>query len=180
MTTDTDGAVLRETFQAQNDACGCMAFGRPVDLTVPVHEIVRQVFENDPYWQPTNLMALGAIYISYTWDGPMLGALEKPGIPVAEFIPVEGADGWIDKWMLVKDTPNTYCAYKDMEYMNSPEGQCAVSGVTGYWPTNPGAASCITEEETAEKHVGDPEILESPAMWLTPARPVEYATPGMP
>nr|WP_169618318.1 PAS domain-containing protein [Ruegeria sp. PR1b] len=54
MTTDTDDAVLRAIFQAQNDACWCMEFERPIDLTVPDHEIVRQVFENDPYWRLTN------------------------------------------------------------------------------------------------------------------------------
>lgn len=54
MAADTDNEVLRAIFQAQNDACWCMEFGRPVDLTVPDHEIVRQVFENDPFWRLTN------------------------------------------------------------------------------------------------------------------------------
>lgn len=54
MTSSTEIEVLKAIFHAQNDACWCMEFGRPVDLTVPDHEIVRQVFENDPYWRITN------------------------------------------------------------------------------------------------------------------------------
>ncbi|MFN4154090.1 MAG: PAS domain-containing protein [Paracoccaceae bacterium] len=54
MKSETDGQILRDIFLAQNDACWCMDFGRPVDLTLPDEEIVRQVFENDPYWRLTN------------------------------------------------------------------------------------------------------------------------------
>jgi putative spermidine/putrescine transport system substrate-binding protein/spermidine/putrescine transport system substrate-binding protein len=94
---------------------------------------------------------------------------------VAEFTPTEGADGWIDNWMLVAGTPNAECAYKYMDYMVSAEGQCAVANVTGYWPTNPKSATCLTPEQVTAMHVGDTEILKSLAMWQTPARPVEYA-----
>jgi putative spermidine/putrescine transport system substrate-binding protein/spermidine/putrescine transport system substrate-binding protein len=131
------------------------------------------------YWSTagelTNLMASGEVYISYTWGGLILGELEKLGIPVAEFTPTEGADGWIDNWMLVAGTPNAECAYKYMDYMVSAEGQCAVANVTGYWPTNPKSATCLTPEQVTAMHVGDTEILKSLAMWQTPARPVEYA-----
>lgn len=54
MTSDLDNLILRDIFLAQNDAGWCMDFGRPVDLTVPDQEIVRQVFENDPFWRLTN------------------------------------------------------------------------------------------------------------------------------
>lgn len=54
MKPETDSQILKDIFLAQNDACWCMEFGRPVDLTVPDQEIVRQVFENDPYWRMTN------------------------------------------------------------------------------------------------------------------------------
>lgn len=54
MTSDEDQRILRDIFLAQNDACWCMDFARPVDLTVPDQEIIRQVFENDPFWRLTN------------------------------------------------------------------------------------------------------------------------------
>lgn len=148
-----------------------------------LEQVKAKLIEQKPlirkYWSTagelTNLMASGEVYISYTWGGLMLNELKKLGIPAAEFTPKEGVDGWVDNWMLVKGTPNSDCAYKYIEYMNSAEGQCAVSGVTGYWPVNPEAASCMSEEDVKAKHVGDKGFLTTLAMWQTPDRPVEYA-----
>lgn len=50
----TERDILAAILAASNDACWCMEFGQPVDLTVPDDEIVRQVFENAPYWRLTN------------------------------------------------------------------------------------------------------------------------------
>lgn len=46
--------VLRGMLAASNDACWCMEFAKPVDLTTPDHEVVRQVFENGPVWRYCN------------------------------------------------------------------------------------------------------------------------------
>lgn len=47
-------ATLRGMVAASTDACWCMEFGQPVDLTAPDREVVRQVFENDPQWRYCN------------------------------------------------------------------------------------------------------------------------------
>ena len=39
-----------------------MEFGLPVDLSAPGHEIVRQVFENDPFWRLAN-PAMSRLYL---------------------------------------------------------------------------------------------------------------------
>lgn len=39
-----------------------MEFGVPVDLSAPTHEIVRQVFENDPFWRLAN-PAMSRLYL---------------------------------------------------------------------------------------------------------------------
>ncbi len=46
--------VLRGMLAASNDACWCMEFAKPVDLTAPNHEVVRQIFENGPVWRYCN------------------------------------------------------------------------------------------------------------------------------
>lgn len=57
-----DVEILAGIIAASNDACWCMEFSEPVDLTAPEREIVRQVFENDPYWRFTN-PAMARLYL---------------------------------------------------------------------------------------------------------------------
>lgn len=51
---ETENAILKGMVAASTDACWCMEFGDPVDLTAPDREVIRQVFENDPYWRFCN------------------------------------------------------------------------------------------------------------------------------
>ncbi len=59
---DLDAEILERIIAASSDACWCMDFGEPVDLTAPDYEIVRQVFENDPFWRFTN-PAMARLYL---------------------------------------------------------------------------------------------------------------------
>lgn len=60
--TDTDLGVIAGILDASSDACWCMEFTEPVDLTAPDHEVVRQVFMNDPYWRFCNA-AMARLYL---------------------------------------------------------------------------------------------------------------------
>ena len=60
--TDLDTEILEGILNASNDAAWCMEFAEPVDLTAPEQEIVRQVFENDPFWRFTN-PAMARLYL---------------------------------------------------------------------------------------------------------------------
>ncbi len=59
---DVDKRILEGVLAASSDACWCMEFGIPVDLTAPDHEVVRQVFENDPFWRFAN-PAMAQLYL---------------------------------------------------------------------------------------------------------------------
>ncbi|WP_346911503.1 PAS domain-containing protein [uncultured Roseibium sp.] len=61
-TADLDAEILEGILNASNDAAWCMEFAEPVDLTAPEQEIVRQVFENDPFWRFTN-PAMARLYL---------------------------------------------------------------------------------------------------------------------
>ncbi|XHY17950.1 hypothetical protein SuNHUV7_27520 (plasmid) [Pseudoseohaeicola sp. NH-UV-7] len=61
-TSTLDVEILAGIISASNDACWCMEFSEPVDLTAPEREIVRQVFENDPFWRFTN-PAMARLYL---------------------------------------------------------------------------------------------------------------------
>ncbi len=62
LTGDVDKRILAGVLAASSDACWCMEFGIPVDLTAPDHEVVRQVFENDPFWRFSN-PAMAQLYL---------------------------------------------------------------------------------------------------------------------
>jgi PAS domain-containing protein len=49
-----DADVLNGMLSASNDACWCMEFQEPVDLTTTDREVVRQIFENGPVWRHCN------------------------------------------------------------------------------------------------------------------------------
>jgi spermidine/putrescine-binding protein len=113
-----------------------------------------------------DLYKAGEVVISNTWAGYQSGLLAAEGIKVTEFIPTEGAEGWLDSWMVVKDTPNKECAYKFLNMQLSELGQCGVANVNGYSATNAAAAkSCMTPEQFAALHQDDPTYLDSLMIW---------------
>lgn len=122
------------------------------------------------YWSTAgelvDLYKSGEIWISNTWAGYQSGLLKAEGVDVREFIPTENAEGWVDNWMIVKDTPNEDCAYKFLEMAISEEGQCGMSAVTGYSASNPVAAkACMTPDQYAALHQDDTAYLDSLLLW---------------
>ncbi|WBL32163.1 ABC transporter substrate-binding protein [Sinirhodobacter sp. HNIBRBA609] len=122
------------------------------------------------YWatagELVDLYKAGEVVISNTWAGYQSSLLAAEGVKVTEFIPTEGAEGWLDSWMVVKDTPNKECAYKFLNMQLSELGQCGVANVNGYSAANASAAkSCMTPEQFAALHQDDPTYLDSLLIW---------------
>lgn len=122
------------------------------------------------YWatagELVDLYAAGEVWISNTWGGYQSALLAEQNIPVKEFIPEEGAEGWMDSWMMVKNTPNEECAYKFINMAISELGQCGMSNVNGYSSANPIAAkNCMTPEKFNELHQDDVDYLDSLLLW---------------
>lgn len=122
------------------------------------------------YWatagELVDLYAAGEVWISNTWGGYQSALLAEQGIEVAEFIPAEGAEGWMDSWMVVKDTPNRDCAYAYINMAISELGQCGVANVNGYSAANGVAAkACMPAEQFSQLHQDDPDYLDSLLLW---------------
>ena len=122
------------------------------------------------YWSTAgelvDLYKSGEVWISNTWGGYQSSLLAAEGIKVAEFIPKENAEGWMDSFMVVKNTPNQQCAYEFLNMMISEAGQCGVANVNGYSATNPVAAkACMSEEQFTSLHQDDPDYLDSLLLW---------------
>jgi putative spermidine/putrescine transport system substrate-binding protein/spermidine/putrescine transport system substrate-binding protein len=122
------------------------------------------------YWatagELVDLYAAGEVWISNTWAGYQSAQIKAKGIEVVEFIPKENAEGWLDSWMVVKDTPNKDCAYKFLNMQSSEQGQCGVANVNGYSAANPVAAKkCMKPEQYQALHQDDPNYLDSLMLW---------------
>lgn len=122
------------------------------------------------YWatagELVDLYKAGEVVISNSWAGYQSSLLAKEGIKVTEFVPKEGAEGWMDSWMVVKDTPNKECAYKFLNMQLSELGQCGVANVNGYSAVNPVAAkNCMSPEQFKALHQDDPAYIDSLMIW---------------
>lgn len=122
------------------------------------------------YWatagELVDLFASGEVALSNTWAGYQSALLADQGIEVTEFIPTEGAEGWVDSFMIVKDSPNLDCAYEFLNMSVSEAGQCGVANVNGYSVANPVAAKkCMSDEQFAGLHMDDLGYLDSLLLW---------------
>jgi spermidine/putrescine-binding protein len=122
------------------------------------------------YWatagELVELYANGEVWISNTWGGYQSALLAEEGIEVQEFIPEEGAEGWMDSWMIVAGTPNEECVYKFLNMSIAELGQCGVANVNGYSVANPVAArNCMSDEQFQALHQDDVDYLDSLLLW---------------
>ncbi len=162
-------------------------YGRDTDVynltDEQLEEVKQKLIEQKPllrtYWSTggdlISLYASGEVWVSETWGGYQASVLREQGIPVAEAIPEERADGWQDVWAVVKDTPNLDCAYAWLNFSSGPGGQCGMVKVAGYSPANAAAVQdCLTDEEMAGLHLNDPEYLDGLDFWQLQPRLDKY------
>ena len=133
------------------------------------------------YWatagELVDLYAAGEVWISNTWGGYQSALLAEQNIDVKEFIPEEGAEGWMDSWLIVKGTPNEDCVYKFIAMATTEQGQCGMSNVNGYSSANPVAAkNCMSEEQYMALHQDDVGYLDSLLLWTNLRDRLEHYT----
>jgi putative spermidine/putrescine transport system substrate-binding protein/spermidine/putrescine transport system substrate-binding protein len=131
------------------------------------------------YWSSAGelieLYANGEIWVSETWGGYQVSQLREMGIPVAELLPDEKADGWQDVWNIVKGSENIDCAYQWINFISGPDGQCGMVRVAGYSAANPSAvADCLTDEVKRDLHLDDLDYADGLDFWKLPPRIGKY------
>ncbi len=62
--------------------------------------------------------------------------LRADGLNVRDTVPVEGATGWADSWMLSAKSKHVNCAYKFMRYVSTPKVQAQQAIYFGETPAN--------------------------------------------
>ena len=131
------------------------------------------------YWSNAgdhiNVMASGEAWISNTWGGYQVTELQKKGIPVVEYLPVEKADGWLDNWQITTSARDLDCAYQFLNFIGGPEGQCGMSLFSGFSAANGEVVrACMSEEEYKARYQDDPGYLDSLVLYQELARPEAY------
>jgi putative spermidine/putrescine transport system substrate-binding protein len=91
----------------------------------------------------------------------------EPVTPVDVVLPVEGATGWSDTWMLATNAAHPNCAYMFMDHIISPEVNAVATEYFGEAPSN--AKACdINPEHCETYHATDEEYFSNVWYWATP------------
>jgi len=72
--------------------------------------------------------------------------LNKQGMNIKAVIPKEGATGWIDRLMIVKDAKNKQLAQLWLDYVSQPKVMAQVAEFTQYYVSNPEANKLLSPE----------------------------------
>lgn len=148
-----------------------------------LEEVKQKLLEQKPlvrkYWSSAGelieLYANDEIWVSETWGGYQVAQLQEMGIPVAEVLPIEKADGWQDVWNIVKGTENLDCAYEWINFISGEDGQCGMVRVAGYSAANTVAVQdCLTDEVKRELHLDSLDYAEGLDFWKLPPRVGKY------
>jgi len=91
------------------------------------------------YWalasDEIDLFKNGDVTLGASWPY-QTNTLKADKVPVADLIPVEGATGWADSWMLSAKSKHVNCAYKWMAWVSTPKVQAQQAIFFGETPAN--------------------------------------------
>jgi putative spermidine/putrescine transport system substrate-binding protein len=127
------------------------------------------------YWtgaaDEAELFKNGDVVIGAAW--PLAtNTLEADKVPVKELIPVQGATGWADTWMISSHTKHLNCAYKWINWVSTPQVQAEQAISFGETPANKLACpdmEKIKAGSCVKYHANAPSAyFESIKFWKTP------------
>jgi putative spermidine/putrescine transport system substrate-binding protein len=113
----------------------------------------------------------GNVVIGAAWPY-QLSQLVAAKAPVKDTIPVEGATGWLDTWMVSAHTKNLDCAYKWLAYVSTPKVQAQQATNYGETPVNSKACAWmdkLAKGSCAQYHANAPlKYFRQISFWKTP------------
>jgi putative spermidine/putrescine transport system substrate-binding protein len=110
----------------------------------------------------------GNSVIGTTWQ-VIVNTAQGEKAPVKAIIPVEGATGWSDTWMVAAKSKHPNCAYLWMNWIVSPKANAQVAEYFGEAPANKKACDEISDKSFCETyHVTDASYADKIWYWSTP------------
>ncbi|TDD35090.1 extracellular solute-binding protein [Actinomadura sp. KC06] len=142
-------------------------FAAAVDLLKRQRPNVNQYFVS--YLDELHSFTSGYNYAGIGWQVTANLALAEKA-PVATTIPVEGATGWSDTWMISSKAQHPTCMYKWMNWITAPKVQAQVAQWFGEAPANPKACRYTAKGFCSTFRVGDQAFYKRLAFWRTPTK----------
>jgi putative spermidine/putrescine transport system substrate-binding protein len=127
------------------------------------------------YWSLASdeieLFKNGDVVVGASWPY-QTNTLVADKVPVKDLIPVQGATGWADTWMLSAHAKHPNCAYKWVNWVSTPKVQAQQAISFGETPANTKACSYMEEIQKgscAQYHANAPSAyFDSIKFWKTP------------
>jgi putative spermidine/putrescine transport system substrate-binding protein len=127
------------------------------------------------YWglasDEIELFKNGDVSVGAAWPY-QTNTLQADKVPVKDLIPVQGATGWADTWMLSAHAKHPNCAYKWVNWVSSPKVQAEQAISFGETPANTMACSYMEKIKAgscAQYHANAPAAyFDSIKFWKTP------------
>ena len=110
----------------------------------------------------------GNSVIGTTWQ-VIVNTAKAEKAPVEAILPVEGATGWSDTWMVAAKGKHPNCAYQWLNWIVSPQANAQVAEYFGEAPANQKACALTADKSFCETyHAGDASYAEKIWYWSTP------------
>ncbi|MFM6963302.1 MAG: extracellular solute-binding protein [Micrococcales bacterium] len=87
---------------------------------------------------------------------------------VDAILPSEGATGWSDSWMIATNAKHVNCAYKWLDYIDSPKANAQATEYFGEAPVTQDACQYASADFCATYHAGDAAYAAKIWYWTTP------------
>jgi putative spermidine/putrescine transport system substrate-binding protein len=127
------------------------------------------------YWalasDEIELFKNGDVVIGASWPY-QTNTLVADKVPVRDLIPIQGATGWADTWMLSAHAKHPNCAYKWVNWVSTPKVQAQQAISFGETPANTKACPYMEEIQKGsctQYHANAPSAyFDSIKFWKTP------------
>jgi putative spermidine/putrescine transport system substrate-binding protein len=152
----------------------------PYELTEPqLGAAAKLLTEQRPlikkYWSLASdeieLFKNGDVVIGASWPY-QTNTLVADKVPVKDLIPIQGATGWADTWMLSAKAKHPNCAYKWVNWVSTPKVQAQQAISFGETPANTKACpemEKIQKGSCSQYHANAPSAyFDSIKFWKTP------------
>jgi putative spermidine/putrescine transport system substrate-binding protein len=157
-----------------------LGIGDPYELTEAQLDAATKLLSQQrplikKYWSLASdeieLFKNGDVVIGASWPY-QTNTLVADKVPVKDLIPVQGATGWADTWMLSAKAKHPNCAYKWVNWVSTPKVQAQQAISFGETPANTKACPYMEEIQKGsctQYHANAPSsYFDSIKFWKTP------------